>query len=486
MNSKVSLFWQRHPALLYGITLLQGASAALFWPLPWNFIFPSFWLLYLGFLRKWPALFLLPAIFLYCHLLYQDIPSNENVEGIFSSSSKQTHYSPFQKGYVFKGTLYLASCSVPCTIYSLSDPPPSAAFDYLVFGTLIKQAPFEYILKAKEWIPLENSWNFAELRYRWKQQFLTFLKGRLAAYPRVAEFLFALTTGEIESRLMRYEFERIGLQHILGVSGFHFAILGAGCSFFLSLFLTKRSRWICLLLLLNAYFVFLGPTPPVQRCWLMASIYLLAKLCNRPTNSLNLLGFTLGIEIICNPLIIPNIGFQLSFASCFGIFAFHSFFEKKLRAWLPKRTLQNAKLLSIFSKHGYLLAHFLRQTLSVCFAVHIAILPILLVHFHYFPYASLLYNLFYPFLADAALSLLFIAMILAFLFPWASPLFFSLTGWASNHLLELAAYPPLLLERPLLFSKFPAFLIPIYLFLLLKSYIIYLKPEPYDDHSILA
>ena len=428
---------------------------------------------------------LLPSVAAYCHLLHGTRPQSQETSGIFSITSLKVHQSPFQKGHAYQGIFYISNAALPCTIYTLAPNPPPANCDYFLTGTLNQRGPFEYAFKPKQWTPIPYTWSLAQVRYDWKLRYRNFLETQLKKHSHAADFFFALTTGDLDNRLIRYEFERIGLQHILGVSGFHFAILAAASSFFLSYFLPRFWKWIVLLALLTIYYLFIGDSPAVQRCWLMALVYLIGKLLNRRTNALNLLGCTLAIEIINNPLIISNIGFQLSFASCFGIFLLHPIYEKKLRFFLPKRSIETAQQLSFFSKHVYLLSSFLRQAISLGFAVNTAILPILIVHFHGFPILSLFYNLFYPFFADAAVFALLLAMILYPLFSPIGSLVFSFAGILAAHLLDLASYPPLMIDRPVLIPYFPKELIPFYLFSLFHIAITHCKTASYNDYSIL-
>ena len=473
-----NFFWMRHPALLCAITLLISASATLFWPSPWNIIFPILWTSYLIFLKKWPALLLLPAMALYCNALYTEHDSG-TIQGIFTISSIQSHRSPFHKSHIYRGTLYLPEGALPCKIHTQDKQIHRG--NYFLQGRLQKQGPFDYVLKPTTWTSIPSGLHFPYWRYLTQEKYRHFLKDRFADSPEVADFFFALTTGELENRLMRYEFDRIGLQHILGVSGFHFALLAALCSFGLSLCLPRFWKWIILLFALSAYDLFISQSPAVERCWLMAVGYIGAKLCNRSTNGLNLLGFTMSVELIINPLVIPNIGFHLSFASCLGIFFFYSIYEKKLRVWLPKRPLEEANLLSPLSKHGYLLCSFLRQAISLTLAVNTVILPILLVHFHSFPPMSLLYNLFYPFLADATLFGLFVTLCLHLLSEAAAVPLFEGVRWIAKSLIDLASYSPPLFDRPYLTAFVEGYMIPFYLFLLFQIHLKLSKSKTCND-----
>jgi len=313
---------------------------------------------------------------------------------------------------------------------------------------------YESVFKPKEWISVEKTWSFAELRYQLKEKLRQFLDQKLHR-PRTAFLLGSLITGDVEDRLLRFEFSRLGLQHILAISGFHFVILTAFCSFFLSLFLSYRWKIITLLFAVNAYFFFVGSVPAIQRGWITALFYLVGKLIGRHSTGLNLLGVSLLIAVLLDPLVGANLGFQLSFLSCFGILLFLPLFRFSFKS--------SPHELTLFSQHIYLLSAFLRQGLSLTLAVNLAILPLLLTHFHQFPLLGLLYNLFFPLLVNAALFGLLIALLVHLLFPpLADPFFFTM-DWFTAQLLDLAAYPPVALDYSVR-ADFPAWAIPFYLF----------------------
>lgn len=434
-------FWLRHPGLLVGLTFLIGVST-LFGSL--------FWALYLGWLRKWPQLLLLPLSFFYAASLSPPQHINSTTKAIFSIHSLQPHNSPFHKGLQYKGTLYLPEGPIACCIYTQKHHPANT--DYLLTGTLSSHG-----FKPKEWVPLPNTWSLAEFRYQMKERLKTFLHEKLST-PRAATLLSSLLTGDVEDRSLRYEFGRLGLQHILAISGFHFGLLIAFCSFFLTLFLPEKPKLIFLLICITLYFLFIGPSPAVQRSWIAATLYLLAPLLNRRTNGLNLLGVALAIEVLLDPFVYSNIGFQLSFLSCGGILLFHPLIEKSLRPLLPKRDAFQIMHLSLLYKHLHLASATLRQTLSLGLSVNLALFPLLLYHFHQFPFLSLLYNLFFPFLISLSLFALLISFALPFLFP--------LTNWFTAQILTLAAYPPLALDYVIAIKNIPYWTIPIYLFAL--------------------
>lgn len=464
-----SLFWREHPALLFALSLCIGMSAPLFWETPWNFLFPLLWSFYLIYLRKQTLLLIVIGSAVYAWLLYGKAPILESPEPtttLFSIDSIQTHHSPFQKGLLYKGTIYLKEGAFPCSIYHKGSKAPKATSDYWVQGILKQRAPYTYVLVPKKWMAVNTNWGLIEWRYQMKESLCKFLKKNFSA--KNATFLGSLLTGDVDDRQLRYEFGRLGLQHILAISGFHFGVLIVFCSFFLSIALPRFWKYIVLLITINLYFIFIGALPAVQRSWLTAALYLCAKLFKRQTSGLNLLGCAMAIELCLDPLISANIGFQLSFLSCAAILLFHPFFEKICRIWLPRRNAKEIGELTFLSKHGYFFSSFLRQALSLTLAVNCAIFPVLLYHFHQFPLLGLFYNLFFPLFVGAILFILLLSLSCHLLLPVLAPSLFSLTNRLTTHLLNLASHPPSQLDYSLFVVNFPAWIIPFYLFILVS------------------
>ena len=408
----------------------------------------------------------------------------EEIACIFSPTSVQTHQSPFEKGLVYKGTLSGASFSVPCSIHyrGAEDARPLAHQKYLVQGTLRERDAHQFLFKAKTWEAIGPCASLAEIRYRTKQAFRKLLETHLSS-PRVAPFLGSLTTGDVEDRMLRYEFGRVGLQHILAISGFHFGILIAFFSFCLQLFLSRAWRIGILFIAVNAYFLFVGSSPAVERSWLTALFFLVSQWINRPSSGLNLLGCAACIEIVSDPFASGNIGFQLSFLSCAGILLFYTFFEQQLKAVFPKRTWAQIQSLTIFSRHGYLFSNFFRGAASLTLAVNVLLLPLLLFHFHQFPLLGLLYNLFFPFLIGAALFLLLSALIFHALFPPIAELLYFCTDSLTSLLLNLSAYPPLALDFSLRIASISSTFVICYLGVLILA-ILSKNPDIYIHKKV--
>ncbi len=219
-------------------------------------------------------------------------------------------------------------------------------------------------------------------------------------------------TGEIEDRSLRFEFGRVGLQHLLAISGFHFAILSAFAAFFARMAFPPCLRNWALLGLLASYFLFVGDSPPVQRSFLAASLALIGQMSGRRSSGLNILGACLLIELIFDPLAMRNLGFQLSFLSCFGILLFYTPIRKTLEPYFPKRPFEATAALPLSAQLAYLASGFFFRAFCLTLAVNAALAPLLLIHFHRFPWLSLVYNLIVPELAALCLFLLLGALAL--------------------------------------------------------------------------
>ncbi len=456
-------FWDEQPAFLIGISFLIGIGVALFSLPLWA---AGLWLVYVVVLRRWTAI---PIVFVagaYAWLLHGSAPMLESSVACtarFSIHTIQTHQSPFHQSCAYKGILYFDGHRLPCSVSASPSSRPAADCDYLLKGTLQQRGPFDYVFKAKEWTPVKGTWSLAELRFQTKERLKVWLSQRLHR-PRTASLLFSLSSGEIEERLLRYEFGRLGLQHILAISGFHFGVLVSAISACLGIFLPIRWKWLGMLVLASAYFLFIGAAPAVQRAWIAVALYLIAKLLRRPVHPVNLLGGALLIELIANPLVAANLGFQLSFGSCLGILLLHPWFEEQLCRVLPKRRAIANMQFKLGVQLIAVMTSFFRAALSLTLAVNAAILPLLLLHFGKFPLLGLLYNLFYPLLVSIALMGLMGALAVSFIAdPLSTPLF-AILDWWTEQLLHLVAYPPLVLDRSVYFKGIPLEAVIVYLF----------------------
>lgn len=120
----------------------------------------------------------------------------------------------------------------------------------------------------------------------------------------------------------------LGISHVICVSGFHLSV-----AFGVVHLLTGRSRVLSFFLGTPVIWVFAalaGMTPSAVRSAIMLSMSLLAGLLNRDYDSLTSLSLGALVLMICNPLVVADVGFQLSVGAVGGIILW----ERPLRNWL--------------------------------------------------------------------------------------------------------------------------------------------------------
>lgn len=437
----LQLFWRRHPALLYAISLLLGIYSALEWNpillIPMGMIAtPLLWPTSLEGLRRRFCLAITFAVsgWLLIHLTYQfpTLPA-EGTPGTawIDISSVSSTTTPFGKRWLYKGTIRafeeintrkIIARRIP---YSLSMPfksdviRPSAQSAYQVQAVLKQSASGRYRLSvagSTPWYPLSNTWSSAELRFNAKQHVAAYIQDHIRG-TRSASFLTGIATGDFDDRLMQFEFSRFGLQHIMAISGFHFAIIAGILSFILRLVVSRRSASLLLILLLSGYCLFLGSSPSILRACAAILVVLFGLLFERRGAGLNSLGVAMLIVLLIDPLMVRHIGFQFSFATTAAILLLYSGSDFLMQKLFLKRPLSEMVEMDTLNQHAYLLLAFFRQAIALTIAVNLVALPIMLYTFHKFPILSLVYNLFFPFLVSLSMLFLIFGILGSVLFP---------------------------------------------------------------------
>lgn len=139
-----------------------------------------------------------------------------------------------------------------------------------------------------------------------------------------AAVVAALSLGDKSglSKRLRDDYSRAGVAHVLALSGLHLGIL---CGLF-SLFSRRRSgRWLSSLLTLTCAWTFAlltGLSPSVVRAALLLSLYSVFFLALRRPQPLNVLLGTVLLMVLVRPLLVYDLGFQLSVLSVLSIHLF--------------------------------------------------------------------------------------------------------------------------------------------------------------------
>lgn len=368
------------------------------------------------------------------------------ITGTFHINNVKVQSSPFNRSILYDGTL---NGSMPCKIYlPLFGKHPPANTDYEITGTLAQKADYIFVLKPEKkraWTPVESSFNLCQWRFDAKQKVSKYLKKEIPD-PKVRAFFNALTTGDIDERILSMEFGKVGLQHILAISGFHFALVAVFLNFVLRLLLPYRTSLGLLFLGLTFYYIFLGNAPSIQRAYMAISLVVLGKLFSWRISGLNALGAGLTIELLFDPLVVTQLSFQLTFLCTLAILLFYPLLYRFFCLLLPERTYADAKQFSLFDAHGYLLCSLLRKALALNFAVHLISIPVLLLLFHKFPLLSIAYNLFFPACVSLSALMLFTALLFSFWAPFIGHAIHAINNTWTSSILNLTSNPPAYLD----------------------------------------
>ena len=138
----------------------------------------------------------------------------------------------------------------------------------------------------------------------------------------------------------RTAFARLGIAHVLSVSGFHVGILaGLLAALFRLMRLRSGIRLALYAAVLLFYCALCGWNQPVLRASLLILAALAGKLLNRPRVGLHMLCAVLFVMLLVSPVQLTGISFQMTFSAMLGITLISSGLIRKnpFRRRLPRR-----------------------------------------------------------------------------------------------------------------------------------------------------
>ncbi len=200
-----------------------------------------------------------------------------------------------------------------------------------------------------------------------------------------AAFLSGMLVGRDEAIPdgLKKAFQNTGTSHLVAISGFNITILSG-----LILALTNRllpRGWSVLtaIVLLSGYAMMAGASPSVVRAAIMGALAMIGRSIGRTRTAVNSLGLAAGIMVLDNPLILRDIGFQLSVVATAGILLIGA----PLNDWFVKKTTSPDR-----PAEANLAIRSLGEFILITLAAQLATLPVLLYHFHQYPLIGLLVN----------------------------------------------------------------------------------------------
>ncbi len=264
------------------------------------------------------------------------------------------------------GDIFIANAKIA----PLTRPLNPGQFDYAEY--LERQYVYHQITLNSASLHKLNQQTFSILRlsHKFKAHVITNLK-LYRFKPDTLAVINALFLGERKdiNSTLQSAYTNAGVVHILALSGLHIGLIVVFLNFILrplNRVPSGRLLKIGFIVLVLWSFAFIsGLSASVVRAVTMFSILSIGTHLKRPTNIYNTLASSIFIILLFNPLLLFDIGFQLSYVAVFAIVSIDPILYK---LWQPKHWLLNVYW----------------HTLTVTVSAQIGILPISLYYFHKF------------------------------------------------------------------------------------------------------
>ncbi|HZR98512.1 MAG TPA: ComEC/Rec2 family competence protein [Chloroflexota bacterium] len=222
----------------------------------------------------------------------------------------------------------------------------------------------------------------------------------------------------------RQDMRTVGLTHVVAVSGFNVTIVAA----VLAALAGRRAGWPLAAAGVVLYTILVGAPPSATRAALMALLALAAEAAGRPRDGLTALALAAALQAAWDPLLLGDLGFQLSVLATAGLIVL----APLIQGWLRR--------LPAWAAEG----------LAATLAAELFVLPLQLTTFHYLSLVAPLANLLVVPLLPPLMALGLGVALVGAVAPGVAPLV-SLPVWAYLELIvravqALAALPGARLE----------------------------------------
>lgn len=277
---------------------------------------------------------------------------------------------------------------------------------------------------------INASWIF--WRYAAKAKVSHFITSCLPA-TRARHFILGLLTGQQSDLRLSHLLSRVGLSHLMAVSGFHFACILAASG--IALRSLRLNHPAGLLIPLLVYFAYMGPSASVFRAAVMGICRIISQVANRPYFPLQALGLGLLLWCCLWPNSTGELGFLLSYLCTAALLLLMKPIQESLVFLYPslKGDFENR-----FKAN---LSKFFNGALSANLSAHLATLAPQFYFWHFFSISSIFYNLLFPPLIGLFMPLLLIACASALIFPALGKLMLIVIHSMMTPLLRLTDVP---------------------------------------------
>ncbi|MCD8739548.1 ComEC family competence protein [Mucilaginibacter roseus] len=250
---------------------------------------------------------------------------------------------------------------VPANYKDISPPLNPAEFNYRQYMSHKNIYHQFYLSPGGYIVARKNTGNtlvaYAQgLRKRLVDKFNANIHDKQAA--AIASTLILGYNAELSNDVLQ-TYSRTGTIHVLSVSGAHVGLIYLVLALVFARFNSgTRSRIITTLVIIACiwgYALLTGFSPPVCRAGMMLSFILIGRCFARRINQLNILALSAFISLLVDPLLITDVGFQLSYIAVAGLIVIQPLiyqkfsFKNKLadKLWLVSSASIAAQLVTL-------------------------------------------------------------------------------------------------------------------------------------------
>lgn len=462
---KIYLFYREHPISQYALAQISGTLFGL------NNIFGLFFLLFLIVTTKSKnILFLVLLFFSPLPIIqnYYKIPKKNSYikgEGIFipySQSLLENKLWKIQGKLIYFTNNYTKEKhrNISCCIFF--HKKLSLYKNYKVLGKLINKNIHYYVLQGSIKL-IKNKKNLKSFGLFFNKKISKKIDQHFKN-SEVNSFLKSIFLGHPLTSEIKQNFQKLGISHMLIISGFHFSFI-ISISSIIFYCLPYKLKLCLIFIVITSFMIILHPSPSITRAWTSYTLTLIAAICSRSCSNITKLSFSSLVILTINPLNILNISFQFSFLSTLGIILFHPFIKE---IFFINSNNNLSKLKKILINAINTLINYLSITISS----QVFIIPLLITNFHKLYLGTFFYNILFSPLIQISIILFVLSYFLqiTLLFPLVS----KYISWV----LYLTINPPILFKTIWVTSKFSNYWFFFYFILFFcTGILIFLKKE---------
>ena len=250
-------------------------------------------------------------------------------------------------------------------------------FDFKIYCSF-QQIYFQQFLEDKDYVIASQNQNVHSFLFGLRHRILAITRKYIPGKKEagLAEALLIGYKGDLDKELTA-AYSNTGVVHVIAISGLHVGLVYCLLSRFLRLLIPKRLKWLNVILVLTALWIFslvAGGSPSVLRSTVMFTCIVLGENISRNVSIYNSLAASAFLLLCYNPFWLWDVGFQLSYAAVLSIVIF-------MKPVYDSIFIRNKLLDSIW------------KLAAVTISAQILTTPISLFYFHQFPNFFLITNL---------------------------------------------------------------------------------------------